>query len=148
MIDFSETYLPPRARKVADRVAAQINNHNREARLSEATLAIRWGRVRIVVPRRGGLGSRDSAEGWVIDTHLGDVRNKGRRPFKTFREVQAFTVGITDAAVGGHRYTSADAEAERRRQGDARMETDAEWAAYRSGLSAQDAIRTKLRNSK
>ena len=135
--------LPPRARMDADKVAALAANHNRERRSVEAELVIRWGRMPATY-RAAAFRGR-TGYGWMIDAQAGDARGADCGPFQSFREAQAFAVGITDAAIADRGFTAADAEAMRRRDGDARMSTPAEWEAYREGAEVECEIRADLR---
>ena len=135
--------LPPRARKVANKVSALAANHNRERRSVEAKLVIRWGRMRPAQP--GLCFRRRLGYGWMIDAQTKDTSGSHCGPFATFREVQAFAVGIKDAAIADSRFSVPEAEEIRRRDGDARMATDAEWEAYREGAAVETMIRCQLR---
>ena len=137
--------LPPRARKVADQVSALAANHNRERRSGEAELVISWGRM---FPQcRAAAFRRREGYGWMIDASSSAASGEHCGPFASFREAQAFAVGIRDAAIAGadRNFSVGAAEAIRRREGDARMATAAEWDAYRYGADVQDRITRQLR---
>ena len=143
--------LPPRARKVADEITALVAHHNRATSHHCAKLKVRWGRVRIRVARRGYIGMGESAEGWIFDLERGSqfgndepVRDRDNGPFKTFREAQAFIVGVASASAPCGRDRAVS---ERRRQGDARMTNEAEWDAFERGATSQHCIEAKSRNA-